>query len=272
MRSISFLLVLILLCTCLSIPASATTDWQTAYKEALMEVDMGVTGFALVLRDIDFDGIPELFFGNLLGSIRRAWTMWSFKDGALIEMTDSDLVNVEAFYTVKACQNKESGEFLMVGYEPYYGLGAGSAESMVLSEIRMQDNQIRIKHIATKSGSYIYEDSPVHVGVDYSYSVNSMEVSEEEYLRFESEYMSQFREVKDSCTYYAGSWDYSENLPDGFRLEDDTYSGWDEAEVELFMNLHSPGPVIGEVSGQKNTLPIYIDENLVNLLAYNIRG
>ena len=56
-----------------SVESSVNTDWKEAYTDALTKEGLSQTGGDIVvLRDLDLDGIPELFLGRSIQDMLRS--------------------------------------------------------------------------------------------------------------------------------------------------------------------------------------------------------
>ena len=140
-----------------SVESAVNTDWKAAYTDALTKEGLSQTGGDIVvLRDLDLDGIPELFFGQEYPGYAPVKAAWTFKNGECRKITLPDSAgNGDEFVYVSAVKNAEfyysagKNEFRFFGPQTYLHNGAGT------------DSYVRLMYDGTglKTGKEIYSIS-----------------------------------------------------------------------------------------------------------------
>ena len=234
-----------------SVESSVNTDWKETYTDALTNERLSQTGDDIVvLRDLDLDGIPELFFGQEYPGYAPVKAAWSFKNGECRKITlpDSAGSGDEPVY-ISAVKNAElyystgKNEFSFFGPQTYAHNGVGT------------DTYVRLMYGDTglKTGKEIYSISWYEKYDDEAQVIGRTESG----YSFGGVFMNKDEFNKKLNAFYNG-WKH-ENSPvlkadvhgvsgdDGFKasaaaLWTDEHK-WNSAAVRQFMELWMPAAV-----------------------------
>ena len=177
----------------------ALDGWEKVYAEKLTGSDYMIPDSYLVLCDMNFDGIPELFEGvsyRIMQTIDGAFTT----DGNVIKPIslsgdfsggfvedNSDVIGIFYFMNMKLYQNRQTGEKRFIGETGWSG--AGGVETTVVLESHMEDSVLDVKEICSYSSSGFLEED------EKTYTFKGNPISKNEYDSLRTGYFDQWELV-----------------------------------------------------------------------------
>jgi len=181
--------------------AYSLDGWERVYAETLTGNDYEIPDSYLVLCDMDFDGIPELFEGlsyritqtvdgafTIDGNIIKPISLSGDFNGDFVE-GNSDIIGIYYFMNMKLYQNRETSEKRFIGTAGWSGVG-GSETTQVL-ESYMEDSVLNVKKICSYSSSGFLEEEETR-----NYTFDGRSVSESEYDSLRAEYFDQWELIE----------------------------------------------------------------------------
>ncbi|BBI36787.1 hypothetical protein [Cohnella abietis] len=197
--------IVLFLCLILNLsPAYAadqTSDWKSAYKNYILKyvnTDYFTSDSAVVLVDIDRDGVPELFGGESYRTVNRVDIAYTFKKGKAAKVTQKGGVigespigfdiGIGAFLkeNLKVYKDKKTGAFKVIGTDSGGGIASWSSSDIL---IQLNGTIITIKEI---SNSYTSKDGQ---NENTEYRFNGKAVKESQYTSNRKQYFSQLTGV-----------------------------------------------------------------------------
>lgn len=288
-KIITIITILCLLaCSATCSLAAQSSGWQSAYADVLVKQTLSnVAGNVVMLRDIDLDGTPELFFGYdsiPSGKVEAAWT---YKNGKLGNISipavsaDSEAEPVSISNIEKAClyYNAASDEFRI--YSPTVVAYGGGGGEDIWSRLLYDGSSLKNSSFVYKINWYNQFDAETekYTKTEESYQFRNTEMNKITFYNRLASFYSGWLCV-DTATLKAenGSTAYAENMPDVsdillFKSDSNGQYQWDRAAVEKFMKQWTPTVVKGTQTARANAMGLSIaGGSSIQVPAYLIFG
>lgn len=270
LKKIGMFAVVILFCVESTICSHASNySWQSEYTDVLTKLELSqVAGNVVMLRDMDLDGIPELFFGYEYPVNSFIVFGWTYNNGKLkkLEMqayatAEKNRVFVSAVRNARLYYNRNTDEFRFFDPQTYMHTYAG------------EDSQVRLMYDGhnLSTGPEIYS-----VEWEQKYDGDGQEsYKEEEGYTFGGIKLNKVDFYDRLKSFYAGWKQESSSLliadesgifcsaKDKLMPESKLWTEehrWNQDTVKWFMTLWNPSAVKGRQKATLNNMKFTLDE------------